>query len=508
MHSVTPRHAAGPRPRARGAAMVAPRKRLRYPLPFAGPARLLLGWAGMSRLPHPIRTRLRPVAAGLALALGPLLAVAPPRAFAQPDAVAPPRAVAQARALQLVRIDVHPSGGAQERTVRRLLPLRVGEELDLPALQSAREALELSGAFRSLFIYTTPGGQPGSVVLVVEAELDRHARLETGFGHDPLDGWYLNLAGVRWTAPLGGAGHLRAGLRLGVRTGGVYADFAREGLGGGPFDLLARGFAGSQTWIAFAGNDEFRQQLTIGRAELGLRRRLGRVSQLTLWGGVEGVKPDTTLEQHGGTAERGASTLLPLVGGRQTIVGARLELTSDHRDAPSFTRSGSWLGARAGASVIDGGAGFGRAEADLRAFVPLPRRSVLALRAAGAWAGPGAPYYERLVFGGIGTVRGFRDASLSGPRGARATWLASAELRRPLAGRAAAVPRLTGLVFVDWGQHWDRDGNSANPALGAGYGIRLRVPWVQIFGLDVGIPLTDTATRDPYWVHGSLGFTF
>jgi len=49
---------------------------------------------------------------------------------------------------------------------------------------------------------------------------------------------------------------------------------------------------------------------------------------------------------------------------------------------------------------------------------------------------------------------------------------------------------------------------SSDVQLAAGYGMRLRLPWIGTLGLDVGIPFTDGRTGDRFYVHGCLGFSF
>ncbi|MFQ5601166.1 MAG: BamA/TamA family outer membrane protein, partial [Candidatus Krumholzibacteriia bacterium] len=132
----------------------------------------------------------------------------------------------------------------------------------------------------------------------------------------------------------------------------------------------------------------------------------------------------------------------------------------------------------------------------------------VAVRARGVYAGPGTPYHLRPVVGGTGSLRGFRDASLSGPLGARALWQVTGEIRMPLVGRESLRPRVLGLLFADLGDHWNDTGERFGFSAGVGYGLRVHVPWIQIFGVDAGIPLTDESTNDPFWVHGTLGFTF
>ena len=82
--------------------------------------------------------------------------------------------------------------------------------------------------------------------------------------------------------------------------------------------------------------------------------------------------------------------------------------------------------------------------------------------------------------------------------------------------RGAGHERLIGLVFADAGRGWANDRvATVEPdvdyqrwQLGAGYGLRLRLPWVGLVGLDVGLPVTAGITGEPVWLYLTLGHSF
>jgi outer membrane protein assembly factor BamA len=410
--------------------------------------------------------------------------------------------------LTLESVVVTPPGGGEETAVRLFLDLRPGDPLDAETLAEARDALESSGYFRHVSLYTSRGVQPGAVVLHVEADLDRRLRFETGFGYEPITSWYLNLVGVRWNNPLRRADHLRLGVRLGLRTAGVNASGAQPALFGSHLDLLGELANENEQWLAYEGEDLRRQEIDRGLARLGLRWRLPADVDLVVWGGVSSALPDSVLRGAEGVEDEPAGRLVPRTDEREIYRDLKLVLTLDRRSRKTPWRSGQWYGLQVRTSSIRGGAAFWRADLDGRLFAPLGSKGALALRARGIYTDPATPYHLRPIFGGFDTIRGFRDASLSGPNGARALWQANAELRFALTPRPGPDARVLGVVFGELGDHWNESGEHQGVSVGVGYGLRVRVPWIQIFGIDVGIPLTPTKTGDPFWIHATLGMSF
>jgi outer membrane protein assembly factor BamA len=103
--------------------------------------------------------------------------------------------------------------------------------------------------------------------------------------------------------------------------------------------------------------------------------------------------------------------------------------------------------------------------------------------------------------GGLYTVRGFPSQSLTDPEGSTVFGAASLEFRAALVGRRDR-PRLAGVLFVDAGVDDDE------PAAAAGFGVRLRVPWLESLGLDLGIPLTESPIEEAFHANASLGWSF
>ena len=195
-----------------------------------------------------------------------------------------------------------------------------------------------------------------------------------------------------------------------------------------------------------------------------------------------------------------------------TQTGLLLRLVRDTRDTPVYPTAGTFarFSLVSNNSWLGGDQVFTRTELDVSKHLHTRNGFVFSGRLAGGVVSTGTPYYDRFYIGGIYSIRGFAELSLSNPGGDDGYWLTNIEMRWPLAGGTKRLPRVIGLVFVDAGQGYRRDESfdSENIEVGSGYGMRFRLPWVGTLGFDVGIPLTDGRTGDPFRFHGSIGFSF
>jgi outer membrane protein assembly factor BamA len=411
------------------------------------------------------------------------------------------------RTLRLERIVVEPPSSGLEAAVGELLGLTPGDEVDTDTLLAARRRLQLSGWFEEVEVYTERGSVPGLLVLRVDTRLNKGVRLETGFGHDPLRGWTLKLIGLRAHHVLGPANTVTLGWQLGPRRSMLEADYIARRLAGLGFDLLVHFEGGGEEWNAFEGEDFFRQRIARTSLALGTRWHHTGGLSTTLWLGASAADPGN-IDQLEGERRDPPADLVGPPRGQENYNDLGVDLTLDRRDLAQPWRRGLWSTLQLRGSRVRGGDRFGRARAAMRAAFPLPGENALAWRIDGAWSEPSTPYHLRPIFGGQGTVRGFRDASLSGGEGARAIFATALEWRVPLLPRADSDARVHGALFVDTGTWIDADGSSNDWATSVGWGLRVRLPWIQRLSIDMGVPLTPTVTGDPFWVHFGLGFGF
>jgi outer membrane protein assembly factor BamA len=426
---------------------------------------------------------------------------------------------APAPSLVLERIETVGATRTSDATVALYFPLRPGDPVDQQAILAAVAELRRSGLFESVDFYTRPGSVRGRVVVVLEVE-EKGVDFRLGTGNTDLDGWYLIPAQVALDNQLGRGERLDLRLEFGYRRTGLELTFAEPRLGDG------RSYWGFRTGIVgtdriwFFRDTEYRQHVETGSTEVHLGRRFTRLWSTEVGVRWERVEADSTATVHVDDAAHGLERgdELPFdelpadvargVGRRDRSV-AHVDLVLDSRGSgwvAGSPASGLW-GRLRGEAYLQGDESFGALNLDLRVYQAWLGGG-LALRLRGSLVGDAAPFYDRLYLGGLYTVRGFPSQSLSAPGGDTWLWSASCEYRAPLIGDRAA-PRLAGVLFIDAGD----SGRGTRPvwrdiAVGAGWGLRLRVAWLGWLGLDFGVPLSDSPVDDSFHAHASIGWTF
>jgi outer membrane protein insertion porin family len=462
------------------------------------------------------------LAAGLSMApaLG-QAAPAPARTSAQESAPVPAR-----RALELEKITIAGNSYVSDTVILETLGLAPGDTVNAGILEDARlRLLREHHLLESVEFSTRPGSRRGLVILDIAIKEKRPVILETGFGYQDIYGWFLTLLGVRIEPGFAGGTHVGLGLRLGFHITGLDGEVERHAPTGG-FGYGANFHIYSQKQIFFedvgappAGGDpdlhEMQQKIDRAGAELYLLYGARERTRFTFGLKAESVKPESSFVDSDDDVDHSLADFPAAVRPEienTVITGLFFRVVRDTRDRLDYPRAGSFsiLQMQTNNTYLGGDEIYAKAELDFRKHVGLGGWRVLSTRLAAGVASEGAPYYERFYLGGIYSVRGFRELSLSPPSGNDGYMIASEELRVPLVTSAGNAPRLTGLLFVDAGLGWERGVKlrASDIQAAAGYGVRLRLPWIGTLGLDAGIPFTDGRTGDKFYVHGALGFSF
>ncbi|MEZ5357707.1 MAG: BamA/TamA family outer membrane protein [Candidatus Zixiibacteriota bacterium] len=435
------------------------------------------------------------------------------------------------RVLELEHIVVDGNSRLSDSAIIATLELSPQDTVNVAVLEEARLRL-LNGQplLRTVDFSTRPGSQRGLVILDVAVVERKAVIFETGYGHQDTYGWFLTLLGLRIDPAAANGTEFRFGLRLGFHIAGLDGQFERRGKPygfgfGGKFHIYTQEqiFFGSEAaptvWEAPGDSDytrAFRQKIERSGAELYLLYTLRDSTRFTFGFHAENIRPESTFVD----SEVGKDlvfTDFPIslrTDIKKTVkTGLVFRAVRNTRDRQGYPQSGSFslLQMQYNSTAFGGDVNFGKAECDVRKYIGLGNWCVLSSRLSAGIVSKETPYYERFFIGGVYSVRGFRGLSLSPPSGSDGFIIANEEFRFPLIASAGdAPPRLTGLVFVDAGIGWERSKpfRSSDIEAAAGYGVRLRLPWVGTLGLDVGVPFTDGRTGDRFYVHGCLGFSF
>lgn len=452
--------------------------------------------------------------------LAPFLALVLSIAAAGPARAQPPADPSPARALTLETLALEGNERTSRDAVLRRFPLREGEAVTPERILDAVDALRESGLFAQVDFRTAPGSARGLVVLTLVVR-ERGVEFRFGTGYRDLDGWYLVPAELRFDNRLGGGERLRVTSKLGYRFAGVDVTFAQPAAGARGrtyWGIEAGGHGVSRVY--FVDGVEYAHRL--GRGHLGayVGRRVGRAWRVEIGARGETIDADSTAEAYEDDDVRGVSRgddlpfadLPPGVGddvGERRGSVLHAEVARDTRSARlvcATPASGLWGRVRA-EGIVREDARATAVTADVRAYRAAGDLA-FALRVRGGVVGNEAAFHDRFHLGGLYTVRGFPSQSLAPPAGDTRFWTASLEMRGPLVGRPDR-PTLAGLLFVDAGDGWSSGAPGiADAASSFGFGLRLRVPWVESFGVDLGVPLSGSPVGESFHGNAALGWNF
>lgn len=430
-------------------------------------------------------------------------------------------AIAEERPLLLEGLEITGNSRTPERVVWLYLGLNPGDEVTAGSIVAAVEGLRREGPFASVDSWSSPGSEKGRILLHLDVA-EKGFQFRFGVGFQDLSGWYIIPAELRYDNRLGRGEHLRLQVRLGYRTGGGWIVYEEPRAGDGRTWWGAR-IGGEGVSRAYLWNGvEYNHTVGRGGLEAHVGRRLTGHLSIEMGGAFESIDVDSTAEAAEDDKFRGVEwgdelpfdDLPPGVAaavGEESRGTARFDIVWDSRSEGRLAGTpvgGLWGRLRMEGVFPDESDPYARVTGDLRGYRAL-FGAAFAARLRGGYAGWDAPFYDRHYVGGLYTVRGYAEQSLTRPAGDTRFWSASVEMRAPLAG-GREEPRVTGIVFIEAAQSWTDDEAPTwnDVAAAAGYGIRVRLPWVQWLGLDAGIPITDSPESEAFHLNGTIGMTF
>ncbi len=333
----------------------------------------------------------------------------------------------------------------QRSVVERVIALEPGTPFDLRTLDRVWDRLEDCGYFAFVDL-STEEDDDGNVTLFVTLEEDQTTRYTPYIRYSPRHKYLLG--GALRDINLRGRGEALQVQAIAHRIQRGQVSWAKPWFAGRDrlsLELYGLWEQGPFVWRPFA----YRQW----HARLGLRQHLTRSLYVEAGAGHESFRQNDGYTWTAPDRGDGANTdvAYPAATRGGWLAGGALGL--DTRDNPFYPHHGMFHEVSATRRTGDGRT-FTTYSADLRAFVDLPGKPILALHAGGRLVDGPTPVEHGLFWGGAETVRGAPYARREGEHG----YLLSAELRWPLFLLPVAV---TGEVvgfglhaFYDAGDAW------------------------------------------------------
>ena len=422
-------------------------------------------------------------------------------------------------ALVLDSIVVTGNHRTTESVIHQVAGILPGSSATPDDILIAVERLRGADIFKKVEFSTRRGEERGHLILDLRVQ-EKGVEVGVGAGYRDLNGWYLIPAELRLDNRLGRAERTRLQLKLGYRLAGLrfYFEENRFGDGKNHWGFSASTFRHDRRY--FEEGTEFGLALDRSEMEAHIGRWFGDRWGVAFGAGVEQITTDSVATARKANEplgiqyneERSFADLPADVAagvGEDRRVMVRMDLLWDSRSGQlvTGTPAGGFWGRGRWEGVLGEDRSYAIGTIDLRSYSSAGPIS-LAGRIRGGVTSAQAPFFDRFYVGGLYAVRGFPEQSLSVAGGESRFWTVSFEMRGPLIGDRVD-PRLAGLVFIDAGDGWnDEEAKLDDVALSAGYGLRLRLPWVGRAGLDIGFPISESPVEEAVHVTFSLGWTF
>jgi outer membrane protein insertion porin family len=418
--------------------------------------------------------------------------------------------------LVVERIEILGARKTKPQVIHRYLSFQEGDAFTPELVEHDYQALVTTNFFKRVEFSTRPGSARGKVIVVIEVKERSAPTLEFAGGYSELDGWYVSPIGIRYDN-IFGTGH-QLGLRaiIGDRVGGLnFRYYQPEILNRSinvqvDFDALGRDlihYIDGRQAIQKVGTGSLRLSLSGAR---GLARYFSAGIQASTFEPERNAKfvlNDSTFSLKDSTITSLPAIITRNLGKKEmSMVWLRLQM--DTRDNVFFPRQGLWgaLSVEVADRNIGGELNFTRVIFDGR-FYKKVGSGVLAVRVKTATTSETTPYYERFYLGGVYSLRGFAERSLTPLGYGTRLFLGNLEWRVPLAGSDPQKPGLIGAIFLDAGSigtpRTERDQDETFSAIG--FGFRWKVPVVGLLRFDFAYP---KQRPDDFRFHLGIGHPF
>ena len=417
--------------------------------------------------------------------------------------------IVEGRQAYISRIEITGNVRTRDKVIRRELRMVEGDVFSSGLLQQSRRNLQNLGYFEDVKVDTKRAGAEDRVDLTVDVKEKPTGAFTIGGGFSSVDGPIAvasisqnNLFGYGKRASLAGQIGTKAN-RFNV----LYSD---------PHFLDTDFLVEVQ---GFKNDTEFRDTQGFNQDTLGGSLSLGHMLVEDIFGSVTYTYQRVHITDVADTAPFLVKRQAEESGGVSNTSSLSFALVRDTRD--SYTEPTRGLRARAvfeyAGGILDADSNFTKVSLELSQYWPLWWKIVGHLRGSIAYGDsfgstPNLPVQERYFLGGINTIRGFRNFTISpkdpaggdGLTGGNKAYFINAEILFPL----YEPLRMRGLVFYDVGNAFDeRTGFKWDVKQGAGIGIRFVSP-IGAIRLEWGFNLSPQPGERKQVLHFTAGVAF
>ncbi len=384
--------------------------------------------------------------------------------------------ISKGNRVRFERINITGNTRTRDKVIRRELGVIEGEYFSGKGLTKSTRNLYRLGYFEDVEVQTKKGSQDDLMVLNINVKERPTGSFAFGVGYSQFESAIGNLS-ISENNLFGRGQQLVASVMIGGRTQNIDIRFTEPWL----FDKPLSGGIDIYSWER--QYDEYTRDSLGGALRFGFPLLSLGLDEFTR-GSARYTYDDADIYD---IAETAAQEIKEMAG-RNLTSSIGVGITRDSKDRPFLTTEGSLngLSVESAGGFLGGDVGFYKYLATTAWYFPLFWKTVFL--AQGRWGyidekpGEKLPVYQKFRIGGINTVRGFEEYSLSprdpntgDPIGGNQMVIFNIEYRFPLLEEQGIV----GLVFFDAGNVFTDDPNAVTVSglrMGAGGGIRWYSP--------------------------------
>jgi len=408
------------------------------------------------------------------------------------------------RQLIIEKIEIEGNTKTRPNVIFRHLTLSAGEAL-IPA-QIIADNLRLfrTNFFKKIDIYTRPGSQKGLVVVVIEVQERKWPYFRFEGGRSDLDGWYISPFNMRFDNFFGKGNFTGWQIRI----SDLSVKFSLNGRNPNLFNssvfLEGEVFLLNQDFIHFVDGEQIIEPVDSD----GFVFRIGGTKGLSKF-----IFFSYKNQNYRPFFNERLFAFFPDDFRETRISALSLGLRADLRDNPLYPLIGFWgaLSWEVTDDAIGSDGNFSKIVFDARVYKRIHGRKVFAIGVKGGYTSGEAPFFERFYLGGVNSLRGYADRSLT-PIGLGTKFvLTQTEIRIPLSKKNFPNHTHTAALYFDSGGIWVP---GQKPSIDdfystVGFGYRVKLPIVGITRLDFSFPLNKNELNDEdFRLTVGLGHTF